>query len=119
MEADLSAIHGIDLIDFYRGSLTARRLWALVEDLLTYRAHESSLARRVNNDHHVFSLTDYLLADLWELKAKSMSENAPDAHPWRNPEEAEAEAARQQARDQKMIERQQRYAKPVTSSRGD
>lgn len=53
----------MDLLDYYRGTLTARRLNLLIDQL----PYDSATARSQNGDRPVWSVQDHLLADLWSL----------------------------------------------------
>lgn len=80
MEADLQRYYQIDLVDFWRGTLSFRKLSVLVRKL----PDEAQTTRKLTGNRRGFTLTDHLLADLWTLKAKSMNaKSAPDDHPWR------------------------------------
>ena len=56
----------IDLLDFYRGTLSARRLGVLVKQL----PPESATVRAIWGGNPPFGRTDDLIADLWALWAK-------------------------------------------------
>lgn len=56
----------VDLLDFYRGTLSARRLGVLVRQLPA----ESALVRALNDGRPPWMITDHLIADLWALWAK-------------------------------------------------
>lgn len=55
----------MDLLDFYRGTLSARRLGVLVRQLPI----ESALVRALGDGRQPWTLTDHLIADLWDLWA--------------------------------------------------
>lgn len=62
MEADLQRFYGIDLADLYTGQLSPRRAKALVEHL----PPSSSTWAAVHDLPTGWSLTDFLLMDVWE-----------------------------------------------------
>jgi hypothetical protein len=88
----------VDLLDFYRGTLSARRLGVLVRQLPV----ESALVRALNDGRQPWQVTDHLIADLWALTLKVHSGDRPAGdHPVR----AEMEAkARTSAKLAKVIE---------------
>lgn len=51
------------MLDYYRGTLTARRLHVLIDRL----PYDSATARSQNGDRPVWSVQDHLIADLWSL----------------------------------------------------
>jgi hypothetical protein len=77
----------VDLLDFYRGTLSARRLGVLVRHLSV----KSSLVRALNGGRPQWVTADHLIADLWALWAKK-------DHPVRAEMEAKARTAAKQAR---------------------
>jgi hypothetical protein len=77
----------VDLLDFYRGTLTARRLWVLVRQL----SAKSGLVRALNDGRPKWTTTDHLIADLWSLWAKQ-------DHPVRAEAEARARTSAKLAR---------------------
>lgn len=58
IEADLLSHYGVDLLDWYRGGLSSRRLRVLIEHLPA----GSSFARAVHGEAAEWGLTDHLLA---------------------------------------------------------
>lgn len=60
----------MDLLEYYRGNLTARRLNVLIDRL----PFDSATARSINGDSPVWSVTDHLIADLWCLILQVNSE---------------------------------------------
>lgn len=66
IEADLLREYGVDLYDFYRGTLSARRLGVLVRQLSV----ESALVRALSDGQLPLSRTEHFIADLWSLWAK-------------------------------------------------
>jgi hypothetical protein len=67
LEIDLLG-RGIDLLDFWRGRMTPRRLWLLIRSVLA--DPKSALYREVDPDGAMaakWSPTDWLLADLYDL----------------------------------------------------
>lgn len=83
----MQRFYRIDLLDFYRGTLSSRRLGVLVRQLPA----ESALVRALNGGHPQWMPTDHLIADLWALWAKQ-------DHPVRAKREAEQRDAAKQAR---------------------
>lgn len=69
----------MDLLDFYRGTISPRRLWVLVRQLPA----ESATSRALNGGQPPLSRTEHFLADLWAIWAKQ-------DHPVRAEMEAEA-----------------------------
>lgn len=69
----------MDLLDFYRGTLSARLLGVYVRQLSV----KSGLVRALNGGRPQWTPTEHLLADLWSLVAKQ-------EHPTRAEMEAEA-----------------------------
>jgi hypothetical protein len=97
IEADLLRFYRVDLLDFYRGTLSARRLGVLVRQLPV----QSALVRSLNDGRPPWSVTDHLIADLWALAAKAHFGDKVGDHPMR----AEMEAkARTNAKLAKVIE---------------
>jgi hypothetical protein len=95
------------LLDYYRGSLSARRLGVLVRQLPS----EGALPRALNGGQRPWTRTDHLIADLWALWAKK-------DHPQRAEMVAKARAEAQLA---KVVElravyekRKRRYGMGVT-----
>lgn len=72
----------MDLLDFYRGTLSARLLGVYVRQLSV----KSGLVRALNGGRPQWTVTDHLLADLWSLWAKQ-------DHPLRAEAEAKARTA--------------------------
>jgi hypothetical protein len=58
LEADLLRHYGVDLLDYYRGRLSARRIRVLVEHL----PRDSSLVRELYGDEGKWGLGEHLLA---------------------------------------------------------
>ncbi|MGX1883546.1 hypothetical protein [Streptomyces sp. NPDC055287] len=58
LEADLLRHYGLDLLDWYRGSLTSRRLSVLLKHL----PRDSAVARELHGEAAEWSVSDYLLA---------------------------------------------------------
>lgn len=59
VEADLLA-HGVDLLDFWRGSLSARRLWVLIESWCMEPGSATSVS--IHGDAGRWSVSDHILA---------------------------------------------------------
>lgn len=107
----------VDVLDFYRGRLSSRRLGVLVTDLM--KRPGSSFLRAVNEGQPGWSPTDHLIADLWALIVQVNSDgkkNTPD-HPVRTAMEAKARAAARAARRSELADRfrslKARYRKTV------
>lgn len=75
------------MLDFYRGTLSARRLGVLVRQL----SADSALSRALNGGEPPWSNTDHRVADLWALWAKQ-------EHPVRAEMEAKAHKETKRAR---------------------
>ncbi len=58
MEADLLRYYGVDLLDYHRGRLSARRLRVLVEHL----PRDAALVRELHGETTEWGLTEHLLA---------------------------------------------------------
>lgn len=58
MEADLLRFYRVDLLDYYRGRLSARRLRVLIRHL----PREAALVRALHGDEADWGLTEHLLA---------------------------------------------------------
>lgn len=87
----------MELLDFYRGKLSARLLGVYVRQL----SAKSGLVRALNGGRPPWSVTDHLIADLWALEAKAHFGDKVGDHPMR----AEMEAmARTNAKLAKVIE---------------
>lgn len=101
MEADLCRFYDVDLVDFYRGTLSARKLGVLIRHLPA----DSALVRALCDGRPPWSTTDTLLADLWALTARANSEEGslPDDfdHPLRA--EMTAKAKLQRKRELKVF----------------
>lgn len=93
----------IDLLDFYRGTLTARRIRVLVNHL----PHNSALMRALNGGRPGWSVTDHLLADLWVLilRAITRGESTIEDHPVRAAMLEKAQAAAKLASIAELRER--------------
>lgn len=84
----------MDLLDFYRGTLSARRLIILIRHLPA----DSALARALNDNQTPWSTTDHLLADLWILILQVFTKSRHTDHPVRIEQQAKARAAAQLAK---------------------
>ncbi|WP_448222460.1 hypothetical protein [Gordonia iterans] len=117
MEADLHRYYQRDVVDVWRGKLTFRKLGVLIRQL----PPESALSRKLLGGREPWSLTDYLLSDLWALQAKSVSKKAPDQHPWRAKEDQARKASqvnrRSSARMEKLKARQQAHRRRKVAGR--
>lgn len=78
--------YGVHLLDFYRGTVSSRRLVILIR----YLSADSALVRALNGGP-MWSNTDHRIADLWALFAKK-------DHPIRAEMEAKAKKQKKQAR---------------------
>lgn len=110
MEADLHHYYGVDLLDMWRpnSALTLRKVWVLITRL----PDKSNTSRALNGGRERWSLTEYLLADLWALFARWLwGKDAPDAHPWREIENKHNSTSRKQAKRQLLLEKQRKYGK--------
>lgn len=76
----------MDLLDFYRGTLSARLLGVYVRQL----SAKSSLVRAMNDDVPPWTRLEHMLADLWALEAKAHFGNGVGDHPVRAEMEAKA-----------------------------
>jgi hypothetical protein len=61
--------YDVDLLDFYRGTLSARRLGVLVKHLSV----ESSLVRALNGNQRPWSMVETLLADIWVVLVRILN----------------------------------------------
>jgi hypothetical protein len=68
----MARFYHLDLCDFYRGELSARRLAVLIR----YLPRESALVAEMNDGDPVWSSNEHLLADLWALLVKAHSDPA-------------------------------------------
>ncbi|GAA1521693.1 hypothetical protein GCM10009730_31820 [Streptomyces albidochromogenes] len=67
LEADLLRHYGLDLLDWYRGGLTSRRLSVLLKHL----PRDSAVARELHGEAAEWSVSDYLLATAVDQLAES------------------------------------------------
>ncbi|MFL6126910.1 hypothetical protein [Actinophytocola sp.] len=58
MEADLLRFYGVDLLDYHRGTLSARRVRVLIEHL----PRDAALVRELHGETAEWGLTEHLLA---------------------------------------------------------
>lgn len=108
IEADLLREYNVDVLDFYRGKLSPRRLGVLVREL----SADSSLSRAQNDGQPPWSMRDHLLADLWIVLVKILTGNKKDFdHPRRVAMEAKRQAAARQARTSRLRSRFERRKK--------
>lgn len=84
----------VDLLDFYRGILSPRRLWVLVKQLPA----ESALSRALNDGRIPWGNVEHLLADLWALTAKAHFGDTAGDHPTRAEMETKARTTAKLAR---------------------
>jgi hypothetical protein len=83
----LLRFYQVDLLDFYRGALSARRLGVLVKHLPA----DSAVVQALTDGQRPFSRLENLVADVWVLWAKQ-------DHPVRAEMQAKAYMAAKQAR---------------------
>ncbi|OAN26233.1 hypothetical protein [Mycolicibacterium iranicum] len=106
IEADLLRFYRIDVLDFYRGTLSARRLGVLIRQLPA----ESALVRALNGGRIPWGNVENLVADLWALilKVNSSANARVQDHPVR----AELEAkSRAEAKRAKVIDMRSKFEK--------
>lgn len=85
MEADLQRYYGVDLLDYYRGLITARKLHVLIDQL----PYDSATATSQNGGYPVWGPAEHLTADLWSL---IVAVNSPKDSPYvEQPRRAEME----------------------------
>lgn len=85
MEADLQRYYGVDLLDYHRGLITARKLHVLIDQL----PYDSATATSQNGGHPVWGPGEHLTADLWSL---IVAVNSPKDAPYvEQPRRAEME----------------------------
>lgn len=87
----------MDLLDFYRGTLSVRRLGVLVKQLPA----ESALSRALNDGELPWTNLEHRVTDLWALWAKQ-------EHPVRAEMETKARIAAKQAKVIKLNEKRKR-----------
>ncbi|OCH81004.1 hypothetical protein A9310_19785 [Gordonia sp. UCD-TK1] len=114
MEADMSRFHQLDLRDLWRRDeqgrprLTYRMVYVRVKALPA----TSALAINANGGKRPWTVSEYLLADLWELQAnRGIKRGArPKRHPARPAQKAKARTPEQQRRhDQAMRRHRRKY----------
>ena len=94
--------YGIDVLDFYRGTLSARRLAVLIRG---FTPETSAYLRAVNDGQRPWSAGDHLLADLWILTLKMHnSKTRLTDHPTRAAMQEKARAALKRAKVIKLRE---------------
>lgn len=97
-------------MDFYRGTLSARRLGVLIRQMPA----DSTLVTALN-DGPRWSTTDNLIADLWALMVKVNSEKGslPDDfdHPTRAEMTAKVKAAHKAVLKEEFLRRKSAYTK--------
>jgi hypothetical protein len=102
VEADLLRYYGVDLLDYHRGTLSARRVRVLIEHL----PRDAALVRELHGETAEWGLTEHLLAATvdqlaisnWLFVSANRDEHAepperPKAVPRPGIEEEEAPAA--------------------------
>ncbi|AZV00743.1 tail assembly chaperone [Gordonia phage Kiko] len=118
IESDLQD-KGIDLVDLYRGRLTLRKVAVLIK----YLPPTSALALATNGGQAPWSLTEYLLSDIWALQARQLAgRRAPDSHPWRKAMLSRANATKSTSRRAALLRAQARHQtrnRPKVAGRGD
>lgn len=108
--SDLKRFWSVDYLDRWRGNLTLREIWSYIRRLPT----GSVTARARNGGKEVWTLSDQVNAAVWEFLAH-------ERYPGRPATEAEieawAEAARRnEAKVDKLRDRQQRYSSPAEAA---
>lgn len=85
----------VDLLDFYRGTLSVRRLGVLVRQL----PPKSALVRALNGNRSQWSVAEHLLADLWVVLVRILNpKSRVKDHPRRAEMEAKAHLEAKRAR---------------------
>lgn len=84
----------MELLDFYRGTLSARLLGVYVRQLSV----KSALVREMNGGVPPWTRLEHLIADLWALQAKAHFGNGVGDHPVRAEMEAKARSGAKLAR---------------------
>jgi len=100
----------VDLLDFYRGTLSARRLGVLIKHLPA----EAALVRALNGGQPPLSRTEHLLSDVWVVLVNILNpKSRVKDHPVRAQIEAKAHTAAKEARvielRAKFEQRKRRY----------
>lgn len=91
----------VDLLDFYRCKVSARRVNLLIDDLL--RQHNSSLVRAINGGYAGWSPVEHLLADHWYLTLTARNPKTPiKDHPAREAMQRRVKQAQSRARDDEL-----------------
>ncbi|AZF93592.1 tail assembly chaperone [Gordonia phage Eyes] len=118
IESDLHD-KGVDLVDLFRGRLSLRK----VAVLIAFLPPTSALAIATNGGQAPWSLTEYLLTDLWALQARQLAgRKAPDSHPWRAEIMRRATASRTSTRRAALLRaetRRQNRNRPKVAGRRD
>ncbi|MBM4489500.1 hypothetical protein GS937_01565 [Rhodococcus hoagii] len=116
MEADLNRFHQTDLRDLWRpgggeSQLTLRRLFVLIR----YLPADSALAIDESDGRVPWTITDHLLADLWEQKANAgRGRGKPRIrHPWRLEQKKRQSARRSEAKRNKFERAKARRAREL------
>lgn len=95
----------VDLLDFYRGTMSHRRLGVLIRHL----SPNSSLVRALNGNQVPWSMTEHLLADLWVVLVRILNPKSRTTdHPTRADMEAKVRAEAKRAR---VVELRAEYEK--------
>lgn len=114
IEADLARYYQVNLVDFYRGRISARRLSVLIQQLPA----ESRLVTALNDGKPVWTVTDNLLADVWSLLVKVNSDPkktpADLDHPARKEMRAKVTAAAKQKLKDVFRRKRAQYTMEVT-----
>ncbi|MGH3725662.1 MAG: hypothetical protein ACRDUS_16255 [Mycobacterium sp.] len=110
MEADLAQFYTIDLCDFYRGTLSIRRLGVLVRQLPL----RSRLMTALNDGQPRWTTVEHLLADIWAVLVKLLGDpdRVPDNidHPVRAEMTAKAIALAKEALKAMFLKRKRGYS---------
>ncbi len=112
IEADLAQFYnGLELADFYRGTLSIRRLGVLVRQLPV----RSRLVTALNDGQPKWTTVEHLLADIWAVLVKLLGDpkKVPENidHPVRAEMKARAIALAKEALKAMFLKRKSGYAK--------
>lgn len=89
----------MDLLDFYRGTLSSRRLGVLVRQL----SPDSSLVRELNGGRKPWGQVEHLIADVWVVLVKIMNPKGDvKDHPRRVEMEAKSRSEAKQTKRARM-----------------
>ena len=89
----------MDLLDFYRGTLSSRRLGVLVRQL----SPDSSLVRELNGGRPPWGQLEHLMADVWVVLVRILNPKSEVSdHPRRIEMESKARAEAKQSKLARM-----------------